>query len=92
MIVPTETITEGLQRIEGITYDYKRLVDAESDLQFAALLSEQKALTAFDLVFSPNEHTVTLVDHFNHWMIDHRFPRGHRPGLGNIAPFGIILR
>jgi hypothetical protein len=47
---------------------------------------------AFDPVFSPNEHAFTLVDHFNHWMIDHRFLRGHRQGLGNIAPFGIILR
>ena len=34
--VPTETITEGLQRIDGVTYDFKRFVDAESDLQLAA--------------------------------------------------------
>ena len=40
--VPTETITEGPQRIDGVTYDFKRFVDAESDLQFAALLPEQK--------------------------------------------------
>src|ERR1700681_3482351 len=53
--VATETITEGLQRIDGITYDFKRFVDAESDLQLAALLPEQKVLMAFDLVFSPNE-------------------------------------
>jgi Metallo-beta-lactamase superfamily len=67
--IPTETITEGLQRIDGITYDFKRFVDAESDLQLAALLPEQKVLMAFDLVFSPNEHAFTLVDHFDHWMI-----------------------
>src|SRR5580700_994531 len=35
--VPTETITEGRQRIDGITYDFKRFVDAESDLQLAIL-------------------------------------------------------
>src|ERR1700730_11517184 len=29
--IPTETITEGLQQIDGITYDFKRFVDAESD-------------------------------------------------------------
>jgi hypothetical protein len=58
-----------LQRIDGITYDFKRFVDAESDLQLAALLPEQKVLMAFDLVFSPNEHAFTLVDHFDHWMI-----------------------
>jgi hypothetical protein len=67
--VPTETIAEGVQRIDGITYDFKRFVDAESDLQLAALLPEQKVLMAFDLVFSPNEHAFTVVDHFDHWMI-----------------------
>ena len=67
--VPTEIIAEGLQQIDGITYDFKRFVDAESDLQLAALLPEQKVLMAFDLVFSPNEHAFTVVDHFDHWMI-----------------------
>jgi glyoxylase-like metal-dependent hydrolase (beta-lactamase superfamily II) len=69
LTVPTETITEGVQRIDGITYDFRRFVDAESDLQLAALLPEQKVLMAFDLVFSPNEHAFTVVDHFDHWMI-----------------------
>src|ERR1700694_466398 len=69
VIIPTETITEGLQRIDGIIYDFKRFVDAEADLQLAALLPEQKVLMAFDLVFSPNEHAFTVVDHFDHWMI-----------------------
>jgi Metallo-beta-lactamase superfamily len=67
--VPTEIIAEGVQRIDGITYDFRRFVDAESDLQLAALLPEQKVLMAFDLVFSPNEHAFTVVDHFDHWMI-----------------------
>jgi hypothetical protein len=67
--IPTETIAEGLQRIDGITYDFKRFVDAEADLQLAALLPEQKVLMAFDLVFSPNEHAFTVVDHFDHWVI-----------------------
>jgi hypothetical protein len=67
--VPTETITEGKQRIDGITYDFKRFIDAESDLQLAALMPEQKVLMAFDLVFSPNEHVFTVADHFDHWMM-----------------------
>src|SRR6201997_532254 len=67
--VPTETITEGLQRIDGITYDFKRFVDAESDLQLAALLPEQKVLMAFDLVFSPTQHVFTGANHFDHWII-----------------------
>jgi Metallo-beta-lactamase superfamily len=67
--VPTETITEGLQQIDGVTYDFKRFVDAESDLQLAALLPELNVLMAFDLVFSPNEHAFTVVDHFDHWMV-----------------------
>ena len=67
--IPTQTITEGLQQIDGITYDFKRFIDAELDLQLAALLPEQKVLMAFDLVFSPNEHAFTVVDHFDRWMI-----------------------
>src|ERR1700738_372979 len=67
--VPPGTMTAGLQRIDGINYDFKRVVDAESDLQLAALLPEQKVLMAFDLVFSPNEHAFTVVDHFDHWII-----------------------
>ena len=68
--VPTETITEGPQRIDGVTYDFKRFVDAESDLQLAALLPEQKVLMAFDLVFSPNQHAFTGANHFDHWTPD----------------------
>jgi metal-dependent hydrolase (beta-lactamase superfamily II) len=66
---PKETITEGLQRIDGVTYDFKRFVDAESDLQLAALLPEQKVLMAFDLVFSPNQHAFTGANHFDHWIV-----------------------
>jgi glyoxylase-like metal-dependent hydrolase (beta-lactamase superfamily II) len=67
--VPTETITEGLQRIDGVTYDFKRFADAESDLQLAALLPEQKVLMAFDLVFSPKQHAFTGGNHFDQWII-----------------------
>jgi glyoxylase-like metal-dependent hydrolase (beta-lactamase superfamily II) len=67
--VPTEIIAEGVQWIDGVTYDFRRLADAESDVQLAALLPEQKVLLAFDLVFSPKEHAFTVVDHFDHWMI-----------------------
>ena len=66
--VPTETITEGPQLIDGVTYDFKRFVDAESDSQLAALLPEQKVLMAFDLVFSPHQHAFTGANHFDHWM------------------------
>src|SRR6185295_11945978 len=67
--VPTEIITEGRQQIDGIIYDFKRFVDAESDLQLAALLPEQKVLMAFDLVFSPNQHVFTGANHFDHWIL-----------------------
>jgi glyoxylase-like metal-dependent hydrolase (beta-lactamase superfamily II) len=67
--VPTETITEGPQRIDGVTYDFRRFVDAESDLQLAVLLPEQKVLMAFDLVFSPKQHAFTGANHFDHWLI-----------------------
>src|SRR4029077_6748496 len=67
--VPTETITEGPQLIDGVTYDFKWFVDAESDLQLAALLPKQKVLMAFDLVFSPNQHVFTGANHFDHWIL-----------------------
>jgi glyoxylase-like metal-dependent hydrolase (beta-lactamase superfamily II) len=67
--VPTEAITEGLQRIDGVTYEFKRFIDAESDLQLAALLPEQKVLMAFDLVFSLKQHAFTGANHFDHWLI-----------------------
>jgi hypothetical protein len=74
--VPKETIMEGLQRIDGVTYDFKRFVDAESDLQLAALLPEQKVLMAFDLVFSPNQHAFTGADHLDHWIPRSRVAQG----------------
>ena len=55
--------------IDGVTYDFKRFVDAELDLQLAALLPEQKVLMAFDLVFSANQHAFTGANHFDHWLI-----------------------
>src|ERR1700735_4191890 len=61
--------TRGPARLDGVTYDFKRFVDAESDLQLAALLPEQKVLMAFDLVFSPNQHAFTGANHFDHWLI-----------------------
>src|ERR1700682_2228687 len=67
--IPTEIIAEGVQRIDGVTYDFKRFVDGESDLQLAALLPNQKVLMAFDLVFSPNQHPFTGANQFDHWMI-----------------------
>jgi hypothetical protein len=60
----SEEDAEGVQRIDGITDDFKRFADAESDLQLAALLPAHRVLMAFDLVFSPNEHAFTVVDHF----------------------------
>ena len=74
--VPTEIIIQGLQRIDGVTYDFKRFVDAESDLQLAALLPEQKVLMAFDLVFSPNQHAFTGANYFDHWTIVLEFAQG----------------
>jgi glyoxylase-like metal-dependent hydrolase (beta-lactamase superfamily II) len=61
--------TEGLQRIDGVTHDFKRFIDAESDLQLAALLPEQKVLMAFDLVYSPKQHAFTGGNHFDQWII-----------------------
>ena len=45
VIVPTETITEGLKRIDGVTYDFKRFVDAKSDFAERQLLAAKNSAT-----------------------------------------------
>src|SRR5271155_9370 len=67
--VPTETITEGPQRIDGVTYDFKRVVDAESDLQLPALPPPRKMPIGWVPVGSPTQHAFTGANHFDHWLI-----------------------
>ena len=67
--VPTETITEGPQLIDGVTYDFKRFVDAE--FGFAARCSAARAKSVDGVrsgVFT-NQHVFTGANHFDHWMI-----------------------
>jgi hypothetical protein len=52
-----------------LDYDFRRFVDAESELRLAVLLPEQKVLMALDLVFSTNQHAFTGAKHFDHWLI-----------------------
>jgi glyoxylase-like metal-dependent hydrolase (beta-lactamase superfamily II) len=66
--IPTGVIQEGRQTIDGVVYDFKRYLDAESDLQLVALLPEQKVLMAFDLVFPAKDHLFTIGAHFDHWI------------------------
>ena len=87
--VPTEIITEGVQLIDGITYDFKRFVDAESDLQLAALLPEQKVLMAFDLVFSPNEHVFPLATIFRRRALSARCALSHAYQTNDIALYSL---
>ena len=84
--VPTETIGEGLQRIDGVAYDFRRFVDAESDLQLVALLPEQKVLLAFDLVFSANQHVFTGANHFDHWLVVLESLKALQGGLPPLLP------
>jgi glyoxylase-like metal-dependent hydrolase (beta-lactamase superfamily II) len=66
--VPTEVLAEGDQTIDGVAYKFKKYTDAESDLQLAALLPDQKVMLAFDLVFSPRDHIFTVAPNFDHWI------------------------
>jgi len=66
--VPTEMLAEGEQRIDGVRFDFRRVIDAESDVQLLALLPDQKVMLAFDLVFAPTDHVFTVVPHFDHWI------------------------
>ncbi len=66
--IPSRILEEGITTIDGIKFDFRRVVDAESDLQLLALLPDQKAMIAFDLVFSPHDHAFTVANHFDHWI------------------------
>ncbi len=66
--VPTETIVEGDQIIDGVAYKFKSYTDAESDLQLVAFLPVQKAVLTFDLVFSPRDHLFIVAPNFDHWI------------------------
>jgi glyoxylase-like metal-dependent hydrolase (beta-lactamase superfamily II) len=63
--IPTRVLPEGRETIDGITFEFKRFVNAESAIQLVALMSEQQTLLAFDLALrrpsmcSPSRHTST---------------------------------
>ncbi len=67
-VVPTEAIALGKEAIDGITFEFRELRDAESDLQLVVLMPEQSVMLAFDLVFAPTDHAFTVVPHFDHWI------------------------
>jgi glyoxylase-like metal-dependent hydrolase (beta-lactamase superfamily II) len=66
--IPTEVLREGSEVIDGVPFEFRRYVDAESALQLVALLPEQRTLLAFDLAFAPNDHVFTVTPHFDHWI------------------------
>lgn len=93
--IPTHVLPEGTENIDGVPFEFRRLVDAESALQLVAIMPEQRSLLAFDLAFGPNEHVFTVTPHFDNWMqileglsalptYDHVFS-GHGAPTGRLA-------
>jgi glyoxylase-like metal-dependent hydrolase (beta-lactamase superfamily II) len=66
--IPTDTVTDGEQTIDGVKYDFRSYTDAESELQLTTLLPEQKVLLAFDLVFPARDHLFIVGPNFDHWI------------------------
>lgn len=66
--IPTRTLPQGELGLDGIRFEFKRFVDAESALQLVALMPDVQTLLAFDLVFAPNEHVLTVTSHFDNWI------------------------
>jgi len=54
--VRRRSITEGLQRIDGVTYEFQAVRSTPNRFAARRLLPEQKVLMAFVLVFSPKQH------------------------------------
>ncbi len=66
--VPTENLELGEHTIAGVRFDFRELIDVESDTQLFALLPDQKIMMAFDTIYSPTDHVPTLAGHFEHWL------------------------
>jgi hypothetical protein len=66
--VLTGTLPEGDSWIDGVRFEFKRFIDAESALQLVALMPDQQTLLGFDLVFGPNDHVFTVTAHFGNWI------------------------
>jgi glyoxylase-like metal-dependent hydrolase (beta-lactamase superfamily II) len=66
--IPDQELPEGLTTIGGISFDFRRFVDAESPLQLVAIMPDQHAILAFDLAFARSEHVFTVAPHFENWM------------------------
>ena len=66
--IPTHLLSEGIEEIDGVPFEFLRFVDAESALQLVVIVPDQRSLLAFDLVFAPNEHVFTVTPYFDNWM------------------------
>ena len=64
--LPTGTLTVGEQTIAGVRFEFRELLDVESDVQLLALMPDQKVLLAFDLVFASRDPAFTVAGHFDH--------------------------
>lgn len=66
--IPTGTLTVGEQTIAGVHFEFRELLDVESDVQLLALMPDQKVMLAFDLIFASRDHAFTVAGHFDHWV------------------------
>jgi len=66
--VLTGTLPEGDAWIDGVRFEFKRFIDAESALQLVALMPDQQTLLGFDLIFGPDDHVFTVMAHFDNWI------------------------
>ncbi|KSV75956.1 hypothetical protein N185_16040 [Sinorhizobium sp. GW3] len=66
--IPSRQLSEGVTVIDGIRFEFRKILDAESDLQLLALMPEHNVMFAFDVVFDPNDHAFTVANHFDHWI------------------------
>src|SRR5579883_1125441 len=63
-VVPDQILAEGRTVIDGVTYEFRKYVEGEADVQLVALLPDQQALLSFDLVFPGYLHTFTVAPFF----------------------------
>ena len=68
VVAPTKVLTPGKTTIDGVEFNFREFLDAESDYQLVALMPKQRVLLAFDIVFSPNDFAFTVAPFFDHWV------------------------
>jgi glyoxylase-like metal-dependent hydrolase (beta-lactamase superfamily II) len=67
-VVPDRVLAEGSEVLDGITWEYQKVLEVESPAQLVIRFPELRTLATFDLVFANRYHLFTIAPYFDHWI------------------------